>query len=147
MNSNNKLTLPGRSQPQSNTVLMPQHKRVAQCLVFIARNRTRAIQVKDLIRISAMSRRGLHKAFKRHLGRTPGKELEIARIERSKKLIVEAGLKSDELAAVCGYRSVNTFYVAFKRVVGMSPGDFWKQHSLRTPSRIKGQRRGFFTCL
>jgi AraC-like DNA-binding protein len=117
--------------------MKPRHRGVAQSLVFIANNRTRPIQVKDLIRISAMSTRGLHKAFKTHTGRTPGKELEIARIEHSKKLILKRGLKSSKLAPLCGYRSANTFYVAFKRVVGMSPGDFWKQHSLRTLAPVK----------
>ena len=67
-----------------------------------------------------MSRRGMHKAFLEHIGRTPGQELQRVRIERAKKLLAESGNKIETLARMCGYQSINSFCIAFKRTTGMS---------------------------
>jgi len=75
----------------------------------------------DLVGVAAMSRRGLHKAFIEHLGRTPGEELHRVRIERAKTLLAESNHKMEVLARMCGYQSANSFCVAFKQSTGMSP--------------------------
>jgi transcriptional regulator GlxA family with amidase domain len=127
LNSSKKTRLVGAAPPRSNAWRIPQHEGVAHSLIYIANHHTRQIHVEDLLPVSAMSRRGLYKAFKKHLGRTPGEKLENARIEQAKKLIITGRCKLKEVAARCGYRSVNTFYVAFKRVVGTSPGKLRSQ--------------------
>jgi AraC-like DNA-binding protein len=109
--------------------LIPRHKGVVKSLIYIADNLNRPIWIKDLVSVSTLSRRGLFKAFKKHTGRTPGEELEIARIEQSKAILAEGTHEMKDLAKICGYRSVNTFYVAFKRVVGTSPRKFQQQYS------------------
>ncbi|MCX7867659.1 MAG: helix-turn-helix transcriptional regulator, partial [Limisphaera sp.] len=78
----------------------------------------------DLVGVAAMSRRALHKAFVEHLGRTPGQELHRVRIERARKLLAETDDKLDVIARACGYQSTNSFCVAFKHAVGMSPKQF-----------------------
>jgi AraC-like DNA-binding protein len=109
--------------------MIPRHKGVVKSLIYIADNLNRPIWIKDLVSASTLSRRGLFKAFKKHTGRTPGEELEIARIEQSKAILAEGTHEMKDLAKICGYRSVNTFYVAFKRVVGTSPRKFQQQYS------------------
>jgi transcriptional regulator GlxA family with amidase domain len=71
-----------------------------------------------------MSRRGLHKAFLEHLGRTPGQELHRVRIELAKRLLTESSHKMEVLAGMCGYQSANSFCVAFKQSTGMSPKQY-----------------------
>ena len=71
-----------------------------------------------------MSRRGMHKAFLEHLGRTPGQELQRIRIERAKKLLADTTQKIETIADDCGYQSINSFCVAFKRATGMSAKKF-----------------------
>jgi AraC-like DNA-binding protein len=124
LSSSKKLRLVGAPLPGNGARRAPQHEGVAHSLVYIANHHTRPIHIEDLLPASAMSRRGLYKAFKKHLGGTPGEKLEIVRIEQAKKLIITGNCKLKDIAARCGYRRVNTFYVAFKRVVGMSPGKF-----------------------
>ena len=80
--------------------------------------------VKDLVGVAAMSRRGLHKAFLEQLGRTPGQELHRVRIERAKKLLGQSSHKIEVLAGMCGYQSANSFCVAFKQTTGMSPKQY-----------------------
>jgi LacI family transcriptional regulator len=71
-----------------------------------------------------MSRRGMHKAFMEHLGRTPGQELQRVRIEQAKKLLTRTAHKVESIAHDSGYQSINSFCVAFKRATGMSAKQF-----------------------
>ena len=74
--------------------------------------------------VSAMARRGWHKAFLEHLGRTPGQELQRVRIERAKKFLAKSDQKVETIALDSGYQSINSFCVAFKRAVGISAKQF-----------------------
>ncbi len=105
---------------KSSDILAITHQGVAKSLRYISEHVQEPVQIMDLTSVAAMSRRGLHKAFLEHLGRTPGQELQRVRIERAKKLLTESGLKVEVVARSCGYQSINSFCVAFKRVTGMS---------------------------
>ena len=105
---------------KSSDILAITHQGVAKSLRYISEHVQEPVQIMDLIGVAAMSRRGLHKAFLEHLGRTPGQELQRVRIERAKKLLTESSLKVEAVARACGYQSINSFCVAFKRVTGMS---------------------------
>lgn len=112
---------------KSSDLLAVSHKGVARSLRFLWENSHKPIGVDDLVRVAAMSRSGLHKAFLEQIGRTPGSELHRARIEKAKRLLVESDVKLDVLAEMCGYQSANSFWVAFKQDTGLSPKQFKKQ--------------------
>jgi LacI family transcriptional regulator len=109
---------------KSSDLLAMSHKGVARCLRFIWEHSHEHISVKDLTGVAAMSRRGLHKAFIEHIGRTPGQEIHRVRIDRAKKLLGESDNKMEVLAGMCGYQSANSFCVAFKQATGMSPKQY-----------------------
>jgi LacI family transcriptional regulator len=106
---------------KSSDLMAVKHPGVARSLRFIFDHCHEPISVKDLISVAAMSRRGLHKAFIEHLGRTPGEELHRARIDRAKTLLAESNHKIEVIAGMCGYQSANSFCVAFKQTTSMSP--------------------------
>jgi LacI family transcriptional regulator len=105
---------------RSSDFLAIKHAGVAKSLRYIWEHSHEPICVKDLVAVSAMSRRGMHKAFLEHIGRTPGQELQRVRIEHAKKLLAESGNKIETVAQMCGYQSINSFCIAFKRSTGMS---------------------------
>jgi LacI family transcriptional regulator len=109
---------------RSSDILTIKHGGVARSLRYIWEHSHEPICVKDLVGVSAMSRRGMHKAFLENLGRTPGQELQRVRIERAKKLLTESDHKIETLAGMCGYQSTNSFCIAFKRASGMSAKQF-----------------------
>jgi LacI family transcriptional regulator len=109
---------------KSSDLLAVNHRGVANSLRFIHEHCHEPISVKDLVGIAAMSRRGLHKAFLEHLGRTPGEELHRVRLERAKRLLTDSDYKMEVLAGMCGYQSSNSFCVSFKQSTGMSPKQF-----------------------
>ena len=112
---------------KSSDLLAVNHKGVANGLRFIWEHCHEMIGVQDLVAVAAMSRRGLHKAFMEHLGRTPGQELQRVRIERAKRLLRESSYKLEVLSNMCGYQSANSFCIAFKQATGMSPKQYRDQ--------------------
>lgn len=112
---------------KSSDLLAVPHPGVARSLRFIWEHCHEPISVKDLVGVAAMSRRGLQKAFQDYLNRSPGHELHRVRIERAKKLLRESACKVEVLAQMCGYRSANSFTIAFKQSTNMSPAQFRNQ--------------------
>lgn len=111
---------------KSSDILAVNHKGVASSLRFIQERLHEPITVEDMVKVAAMSRRALHKAFMEHLGRPPGQELQRARVERAKRLLTTSNYKLDAIASMCGYQSANSFCVAFLRFAGMTPHAFRK---------------------
>lgn len=100
------------------------HTGIARSLRFLAKHWQSPIKVNDLVRSSRMSRRGFLKAFVKHTGRHPGKELQRLRLEHAQTLITRSSHQLAALPRLCGYRSRNSFWVAFRRFAGVSPGRF-----------------------
>ena len=116
---------------KSSDILTIKHQGVARSLRYIWEHSHEPICIKDLVGVSAMSRRGLHKAFLEHLGRTPGQELQRVRIDRAKKLLSKTSHKVETIARESGYQSINSFCVAFKRATGMPAKTFRERMSRR----------------
>jgi transcriptional regulator GlxA family with amidase domain len=122
-----------RATPQNlwaqdvNLVAGTEHNAVRRSLHFMAQNYWRPIQLNDLVVASGMSRRGFLKAFLRHTGTTPGAAMRRTRIERAKRLLTDYDLTLQVIAKRCGFRSDNTFCIAFTKATGMAPKRFQRQ--------------------
>lgn len=112
---------------KSSDLVAVSHRGVARGLRFLLDQSFRQIGVDDLARAAGMSRRSLHGAFIKHLGRPPSVELQRIRIERAKLLLADADKPIDEIPNQCGYKSANSFWVAFKRATGTSPARYRNQ--------------------
>jgi AraC-like DNA-binding protein len=107
-----------------------KHADIERSLDFMTQNFCEPIQLRDMVKVSGMSRRGFCKAFNRKVGANPGAVLRHIRIEYAKRLLVECDLSLRQIAQQCGFRSENTFCVAFQRAVGMPPKKFQRQYWL-----------------
>jgi len=114
---------------KSSDLLATTHPGVARSLRFLAGHFHEPIGVEDLVRVAAMSRRGLHQAFMTQIGRPPGSELQRVRLERAKALLIHSDEKLENIAAQCGYSSANSFWFAFKQATGVSPKAFREKFS------------------
>jgi LacI family transcriptional regulator len=101
---------------------------------FLHRHWHRPINTDDLVVVSKISRRGLYKTFVKHVGHGPGRELRQIRIRHAQELLARTPCNLTNIAEMCGFRNVNTFYVAFKRETGASPGK-WRKVSGRAANR------------
>jgi LacI family transcriptional regulator len=109
---------------KSSDILAVKHPGVLKSLRFIWEHGHEPISVKDVVAVSGMSRRGLHKAFLDQIDRTPGQEIHRLRIEQAKRLLISTQEKIEALAEMCGYQSANSLCVAFKNSTGISPKQF-----------------------
>ena len=121
---------------KSSDLFAVNHEGVARSLRFLSEHFHEPIGVDDLARAAAMSRRGFHQAFQEHTGRWPGRELHRVRLERAKQLLASSAEKTERIAAMCGYQSLNSFWVAFRTATGMSPKRYRQKFS-----RYPGIRR------
>jgi AraC-like DNA-binding protein len=110
--------------------VMTSSKRVAgrvgvnRVLRLIRKRAHLPITVAHLTRASGMSRRGLHKAFIRHTGKRPGAALREFRMKLARRLLRRSRSSIPVVSARCGYPRPNSFYIAFRRFSGVSPGRF-----------------------
>jgi LacI family transcriptional regulator len=113
----------------SSDLLAISHPGVARALRHLADHFHEPIGVDDLVRVAAMSRRGLHQAFMTQIGRPPGSELQRIRIERAKTLLASTREKLEVIASQCGYQSANSFWFAFKQATQFSPKAYREKFS------------------
>lgn len=116
---------------KSSDMLALNHPNIARALRFIWEHSHEPINVGDVVKAAAMSRRGLHVAFLQHVGRTPGDEIRRVRLEAARQLLLDTAEKVETIAISCGYQSLNTFCVAFKNATGRSPGEFRREEGSR----------------
>lgn len=136
LNNRGRIKLPGHK------VILPDggfsvgrgvaHKGLARSLEYIATNYRKTVMLKDVVAVSGMSRRGLIKAFNRHVGKPPGSLIRQMRIEYSKRLLLTKDLPLKCIARQTGFRSENTFCVAFQRATGMAPKKYQRSALLAT---------------
>jgi LacI family transcriptional regulator len=75
---------------KSSDLLAVAHPGVARALRFMTDHGHENIGVNEIARFAGISRRGLHQAFLKQLGRPPGQELRRMRLERAKLQLVES---------------------------------------------------------
>ena len=128
---------PARIIPrQSTDITAVDHPAVAKALRFMQEHFSDDIDIDAVARVAGISRRGLHQAFTDHLAITPGEHLRKTRIDHAKRLLAETDHKIVAIATLCGYQSVNSFFIAFKKACGIPPGDYRNQAALgRMPQR------------
>jgi LacI family transcriptional regulator len=115
---------------QSTDILAIEDPDVAAAVKFIRENATSGINVGDVLRQVPLSRRILENRFRKILGRTPHEEITRLRIGRIKRLLVETDLSLSEIAALTGFQHDEYMTVAFKKAVGMPPGQYRRsEHS------------------
>jgi len=114
---------------KSSDLVAVNHPGLARCLRFMWDHCHEPIGVGDLASAASMSLRSFHAAFVEHVGRPPGAELHRLRIERAKRLLQDSDEKLERVAELCGYQSLNSFWVAFRQATKMTPKQYRNQAS------------------
>jgi transcriptional regulator GlxA family with amidase domain len=83
----------------------------------------------SLSRHLAVSNRTLSRHFKLVLGEPPLKHLQTLRIEVAKRLLEKKQLSIDAVSERVGYIDMSSFRQLFKRVTGVSPGEYRRRFS------------------
>ncbi len=111
---------------KSSDIFAVAHPGVSRALNFIAKSFADMISVNDVAKVAGMSVRGLHQAFVEHINCTPGEKIREIRLGVAKKLLSESDEKIESIAQQCGYPNINTFFIAFQKAEGLTPGVYRK---------------------
>ncbi|MNO74018.1 HTH-type transcriptional regulator CdhR [compost metagenome] len=79
------------------------------------------LEVRDLASEAAMSERTFLRRFTEASGQSPKTWLQQERLGRARELLESTDQHTEQIARHCGYRSVESFRVAFRNVVGVPP--------------------------
>ncbi|MGY2187458.1 transcriptional regulator FtrA [Pseudomonas sp. SDO5591_S426] len=79
------------------------------------------LEVRDLASEAAMSERTFLRRFSEASGQSPKTWLQHERLGRARELLESTDQGTEQIAQRCGYRSVESFRVAFRSVVGVPP--------------------------
>lgn len=117
---------------QSTDVFAVRDRYVRDALRFIrARAGSEPIQVDDVVRAVALSRRSLYDRFAKTLGRSVHQEIKRVRTDRLAHLLVSTNLSITEVAAQLGGTDMKNLARYFKQDMGMTPLQYRKRHGLR----------------
>ncbi len=101
----------------------------ARALQHIREHYHEPLGVEDVIRASRTSRCGLYRAFRRHVGRSVGEEIDRQRVEQAKRLLRENREKLHTIARLAGFSGAEHFARTFRRVTGQPPSAY-RRHML-----------------
>lgn len=73
---------------------------------------------------ASMSPRNFSRAFRREVGMTPAAWVEASRVDLAKGLLETTAAGTEAVAAECGFGTVETLRRAFRRRLGVSPGEY-----------------------
>jgi LacI family transcriptional regulator len=109
---------------RSTDVVAVEHPQVAQALKAIRDHYRDPMTAEGIISGVPMSRRRLHDAFVRHIGRSVADEITRLRVEHAKRLLAETPEKQHQVAVQSGFRNDARLVLVFTRVTGMTPGEY-----------------------
>lgn len=90
-------------------------------LNYLQQHIAERIYMKDLVQISKWSERQIGRMFVRHTGQTFGSYLQHLRIRNSRELLKHSGHKVSMIAEMVGYRDMDSFHAAFRKITGETP--------------------------
>ncbi len=90
-----------------------------------------SVRLADLARECELSVSHFARAFKASFGMSPHRWLVQRRIERAQQLIAETDLPLAEVAVQSGFKDQAAFTRTFRRIVGMPPGSWRREHATR----------------
>jgi LacI family transcriptional regulator len=106
---------------RSTEVVAVEDQDIAAALRFIHREQGKGISVDDVVQEVAVSRRNLERRFSDAIGRTILEEIQLVRLERAKRLLVETTYPVSKIAALAGFGSAGYFIQFFQKRVGKTP--------------------------
>lgn len=99
-------------------------RRVKEMLTFIHENYDKPIQVADIAAVSGVCERECYRCFAGALNTTPMDYLARHRVSIAARLLRESGDTVAEIAAACGFADPSYFGKVFRRVLGVTPGEY-----------------------
>jgi transcriptional regulator GlxA family with amidase domain len=97
---------------------------VLKCQAWLAENYERAEVVPEVARLSGLPKRTFDRRFKAATGYSPLAYVQSLRIEEAKQMLETGSAPVDAIGREVGYEDASSFSRLFRRLTGISPGDY-----------------------
>jgi transcriptional regulator GlxA family with amidase domain len=115
----------GQSQFSAALSLQVREKQPFRDLgAWVLENLGKDLSVENLARRVGMSPRNFARVFRAGMETTPARFVETLRIDAARRQLQESSTSLKVIAARCGFRNSDALRSAFKRVVGVAPGEY-----------------------
>jgi transcriptional regulator GlxA family with amidase domain len=104
--------------------LTTDHRQIRAAVSHVVNNLDGDLTVPGLSRVAAMSPRHFSRVFSREIGVTPGKFVELSRLEAARRYLEQSNLSIDQIARECGYGTRDGMRLAFDRTLGVAPREY-----------------------
>ena len=91
---------------------------------WLAENYERADVVSEMARMSGLPKRTFDRRFRAATGYSPLAYLQALRVEEAKQMLETGAMVVDAIGREVGYENAASFRRLFRRLTGMSPGDY-----------------------
>jgi len=111
-----------------NTENRLSHPKVKRILDYIEKHFSSDLSLETIADIFNMHKVYLSRIFKNATGKTVNEYVREVRIQHAKKLLEDTYLTVNEIAAMTGFNTPQTFYNIFHQSEGISPGKYREIH-------------------
>jgi LacI family transcriptional regulator len=111
---------------RSTDIMAVEDEQVAEALMYIRSNFKKLIQVSDVVKYVAVSRRGLERRFRKYLNRSIHDEIRRVQIEYICLLLRESRMSMSQIAAQMGHMELDSLSRMFRKEMGISPRAYRK---------------------
>jgi AraC-like DNA-binding protein len=101
---------------------------VARAKAYIDQHWKENYNSKILAKSTNMSVKHLYSLFKQHIGMTPGDYYKKCKVEHVKEMLMDKTLSIKQVLNICGLENRTSFTRLFKKMTGLSPGQFQDQN-------------------
>jgi AraC-like DNA-binding protein len=103
---------------------VPPARHLLRARDFMDLHYAEPLAIEDIARRAHASKAHFIREFRTTFGETPHQYLLTRRIERAQHLLHTTDLSVTEVCLAVGLQSLGSFCTSFKRVVGMTPGEY-----------------------
>ena len=107
---------------------------VLKCQAWLAEKYDCADVVTEVVRVSGLPKRTFDRRFKAATGYSPLAYVQALRIEEAKQMLETGSTPVDAIGREVGYEDASSFSRLFRRLTGISPGDY--RRKFRIPRNI-----------
>jgi len=104
--------------------LQTDDRRIRDVCSYVGTSPKEDLSVGRLAELAAMSPRNFTRVFAREIGLTPGKFVELSRLETARRYLEQSAMSVHRVAEECGYRTRDGMRLAFDRNLGVAPREY-----------------------
>jgi len=126
----------GQKQYVSNPIPATTGREISAIMAWAREHLADSIKLGDMAKRAATSERTFYRRFQQTIGTTPVRWLRQERIILAQELLETSDCTLIDIANQCGYESLETFRVVFRKLTGVAPSAYRARFRAKTATSL-----------